>query len=125
LASTNRLGAAVVIVGLTLMAAGCGAKTINQLRADPAKYRNQSVTVQGTVDQSASVAGRGAYRIVDGDQDLWVVTSSGAPRKGARVSVTGRLQDGYDLGALAGVLKLPGAISSGLVLIESSHKARD
>ncbi len=125
MASTNRLGVVALIIGLTLIAAGCGARTINQLRADPAKYRNQTVTVQGTVDQSVSVAGRGAYRIVDREQDLWVVTSSGAPRKGARVSVTGRLQDGYDLGAFAGILKLPGGIESGLVLIESSHKARD
>jgi hypothetical protein len=125
LPSTNRPGAAALILALVLATAGCGAKTINQLRADPAKYRNQSVTVQGTVDQSASVAGRGAYRIIDRDQHLWVVTSSGAPRKGARVSVTGRLQDGYDLGALAGILKLPGGIESGLVLMESSHKARD
>jgi hypothetical protein len=112
-------------MGLTLMTAACGGTTINQLRADPAKYRNQSVTVQGTVDQSVSAVGRGVYRIVDGDQDLWVVTSSGAPRKGARVSVTGRLQDGYDFGAFGGLLKLPSALESGLVLIESSHKARD
>ena len=123
--STNRLGTAALIIGLALMAAGCGPKTINQVRANPAKYRNQSITVQGTVDQSVSIAGRGAYRIVDGDQGLWVVTSSGAPRKGARVSVTGRLQDGYDLSAFGGLLKLPGSIESGLVLIESSHKARD
>jgi hypothetical protein len=122
--STKQLAAALIL-GVALITAGCGTTTINQLRADPAKYRNQSVTVQGTVDQSVSVAGRGAYRLVDGDQDLWVITSSGAPRKGARVDVTGRLQDGYDLSAFGGLLKLPGAIESGLVLIESSHKARD
>jgi hypothetical protein len=40
------------------------------------------------------------------------------------VDVTGRLQDGYDLGAFGSVLKLPGSLQSGLVLIESSHKAR-
>ena len=44
--------------------------------ADPTKYRNESVTVRGTVDQSASVMGRGAYRITDGDQGLWVVTAA-------------------------------------------------
>jgi len=122
--STKTLGAAALI-GLTLVAAACGPLTVNQVRADPAKYRNRSVTVQGTVDQSVSIVGRGAYRIVDGDQGLWVVTSSGAPRKGARVSVTGRLQDGYDLSAFGGPLKLPGSIESGLVLVESSHKARN
>ena len=91
--------------------------------ADPAKYRNESVTVRGTVDQSASVMGRGAYRLTDGEQGLWVVTSSGAPRKGARVDVTGRLQDGYDLSAFGSAIKLPGSLQSGLVLIESSHRA--
>ena len=120
----RRFGAGLV-VGLTLVAAGCATKSINQLLADPAKYRNESVTVRGTVDQSASVMGKGAYRITDGDQGLWVVTSSGAPRKGARVDVTGRLQDGYDLSAFGSAIKLPGSLQSGLVLIESSHKAHD
>ena len=118
-----KVGAGLVL-GTTLLLVGC-ATSINQLLADPAKYRNRSVTVRGTVDQSASVMGRGAYRITDGDQGLWVVTSSGAPRKGARVNVTGRLQDGYDLSAFGNVIKLPGSLQSGLVLVESSHNARD
>jgi len=120
----RRIGAGLV-VGLTLAAAGCATKSINQVLADPAKYRNESVTVRGTVDQSASVMGKGAYRITDGDQSLWVVTGSGAPRKGARVDVTGRIQDGYDLSTFGSAIKLPGSLQSGLVLIESSHKARD
>ena len=107
------------------MAAGCGAKSINQVLADPAKYRNQTVTVHGTVDESASVLGRGAYRITDDGQNLWVVTSGGAPRKGARVNVTGHLQEGYDLSGLGNIIKLPGAVQSGLVLVEESHKAKD
>jgi hypothetical protein len=118
----RRIGTGLVF-GLTLLAAGCGARSVNQVLADPAKYRNESVTVRGTVDQSASLMGKGAYRITDGDQGLWVVTSGGAPRKGARVDVTGRLQDGYDLSAFGSVIKLPRTIQSGLVLVESSHKA--
>lgn len=113
------------LVLATVMLAGCGAKSINQVLADPTKYRNGSVTVRGTVAESASVMGRGAYRITDGDQGLWVVTTSGAPRKGARVDVTGRLQDGYDLSAFGRILKLPETLQNGLVLIESSHRARD
>jgi hypothetical protein len=109
----------------TILVAGCGARSINQVLADPAKFRNSPVTVKGTVAESASIMGRGAYRITDGDQSLWVVTTSGAPRTGARVDVTGRLQDGYDLSAFGRVLKLPESLKSGLVLIESSHKARD
>jgi hypothetical protein len=106
-------------------AAGCGATTINQVLTDPARYRNETVTVRGTVDESVSVLGRGAYRITDGDQGLWVVTSGGAPRKGARVDVSGRVQEGYDLSGFGSVLKLPGSLQSGVVLVESSRKARD
>jgi len=113
------------VLAVTFFAVGCGAKQMNDLLADPGKYRDRSVTVRGTVDQSASVMGRGAYRLVDGEQGLWVVSTGSAPRKGARVDVTGRLQDGYDLSAFGGVLRLPPSLQSGLVLVESSHKARN
>ena len=119
---TRFLGAGLFFA-LALGVTGCGARSINDLIADPAKYRNRSVTVGGTVEQSASLLGRGAYLIADRGQTLWVVTTGGAPRQGARVKVTGRLQDGYDLGVLANVIKLPGSLKSGLVLLESSHKA--
>ena len=122
--SKHRWGIALVMAA-AVAAAGCGAITINKVLADPGKYRNDRVTVPGTVTESASVLGRGAYRISDGDQSLWVMTDRGAPRKGARVSVTGRVQEGYDLGFLGNVIKLPGSMQSGVVLIESSHKARD
>jgi hypothetical protein len=117
--------ARALVVLTTIFMTGCGAKSINQVIADPAKYRSGPVTVKGTVAESASIMGRGAYRITDGDQSLWVVTTGGAPRKGARVDVTGRLEDGYDLSAFGGVIKLPESLQTGLVLIESSHKARD
>jgi hypothetical protein len=119
----HRLGIALVVV-LAMAAAGCAATTINKVLADPGKYRNDRVTVPGTVAESVSVLGKGAYRLTDGDQSLWVITTGGAPRKGARVNTTGRVQEGYDLGFLGNVLKLPGSIQSGVVLIESSHKAR-
>jgi len=115
----------VLVAIAVVMATGCGARSINQVLADPAKYRNADVTVKGTVAESASIMGRGAYRITDGDQGLWVVTTGGAPRTGARVKVTGRLQDGYDLSAFGRVLKLPESLKSGVVLIERSHEARD
>ena len=102
-----------LVVLTTLVMVGCGARSINQVIADPGKYRTGTVTVKGTVAESASIMGRGAYRITDGDQSLWVVTSGGAPRTGARVDVTGRLQDGYDLSAFGRVIKLPESLQSG------------
>jgi hypothetical protein len=119
---TARALRATTLLVLAVAFAACGAKTIRDVLADPARYRNQSVTVRGTVDQSVSIVGRGIYRITDGDQSLWVVTNTGAPRKGARVDVTGRIQEGFDL---SGFGNLPGILQGGVVLVESSHRVRD
>lgn len=113
-----------LVVLVTVLLAGCGAKSINDVLANPSRYTNGTITVRGTVADSASVLGRGAFRLVDGNQGLWVVTTSGAPRTGARVNVTGQLHDGYDLSAFGGALKLPESLRSGLVLVASSYDAR-
>ncbi len=106
----RRWGIGLVLVG-AVMAADCAATSINQVLADPGKYRNDTITVRGTVTESAS--------------GLWVISNGGAPRKGARVNVTGRVQEGYDLSGFGRMINLPGSLQSGVVLIESSHKARD
>ncbi len=121
---TRRHGIALVFA-LAVSAAACGGVSINKVLADPGRYRNNEITVPGTVTETVSVLGRGAYRLSDGDQSLWVITTSGAPRKGARVKVTGHVQEGYDLGFLGTVIKLPESVKSGVVLVESSHRARD
>jgi hypothetical protein len=121
---TSRFFSAALILAAVLTG-GCGVRSVNDLLADPGKYRDRSVTVRGTVAEGVSIMGRGAYRIVDRDQGIWVVTKTGTPRQGARVDVTGRLEDGYDLSAFGGRLRVPGSMQNGLVLVETSHKARN
>ncbi|MBN1566276.1 MAG: OB-fold nucleic acid binding domain-containing protein [Acidobacteria bacterium] len=110
-----------VVALWTLAMAGCDQKTINDIRAEPSRYANKQVTIVGTVTSSYSVLGKGAYEIEDGTGKLWIVSDKGVPREGAKVGVKGTIRDGYNLGSL---IKLPEAVSSGLVMIESSHKAR-
>jgi hypothetical protein len=110
----------VAIMGCLIMA-GCEQKTINDIKADPSLYANKEVAITGTVTRSVSLLGKGAYEIEDGTGKLWVVSKSGVPREGAKIIVKGKIQDGFNLGAL---VKLPEPISSGLVMIESAHKAR-
>jgi len=114
-----------VLVGAVLATAlvmiGCEQKTINEIRANPSKYANKEVSVAGNVTRSYSVLGRGAYEVDDGTGKLWIVSEKGVPREGARVVVKGTIRDGYNLG---GLIKLPEAVSSGLVMIESEHKAK-
>ena len=76
--------------------------------------------MRGTVVQSYSILGRGAYQVDDGTGKLWVVSDKGVPRKGSRVGVRGHIQDGFDLGSL---VKLPEAVSHGVVMIENEHRA--
>ncbi len=112
------LAAAVLWI---LAMTGCEQKTINEIRADPARYANKDVSVVGTVTRSYSLLGRGAYEVEDGTGKLWVVSDKGVPREGARVGVKGTIRDGFNLGS---IVKLPEAISSGLVMIEKEHKAK-
>ncbi|TAK12578.1 MAG: hypothetical protein EPO35_11255 [Acidobacteria bacterium] len=114
-----------VIAGvLLLLAAGCATKTINHVLADPSRYRNGEVRLKGTVVDSYSIAARGAYQLSDGTGRLWIISSHGVPRTGASVKVTGRIREGANLGNAGGRLNLPPGVASGVVMIESSHKAK-
>lgn len=112
------VGAGVLALALT---SACASSTINKVLSDPSHYRNRDVRLSGSVVDSYSFANRGVYRIGDETGDLWVVSDRGVPRKGARVSVKGRIQEGFNVGSLLDRIALPAGIGSGLVLIEASH----
>jgi hypothetical protein len=114
----------IALAVVTVFSTACASRSINQVLADPGRYANKQVTVSGSVVDSYSVVGRGAYQLEDKSGRLWVVSDSGVPRKGARVSVKGTVREGFSLGAVGDSIKLPPAIGSGLVLMESSHKAK-
>ena len=121
------IGNAMPVALALALLGGCASKTVNDVLADPAKYRNKEVSITGDVVESVSITGRGFYQIEDATGRLWVFSDKGVPRKGARVKVKGTVRDGFDLGPFVGVLDLPEAIKerveSGLLLVESSHQA--
>lgn len=119
--SISRIGTLAGAV-LVVMSLGCGVKTINHIMADPSRYADKEVKIEGTVTESYSVIGKGAYQVDDGTGRLWIVSTRGVPRKGARVQTKGKVKDGFNIGS---VVKLPKELSSGLVMVESSHKAKD
>lgn len=122
---TVHLALLTILVAGALTSAACAStRTINQLLADPARYRDDTVQLSGEVVDSYSVANRGAYQIDDGTGRLWVVSEHGVPRKSARVTVKGKVQEGFNFGSLGDLIKLPAGIAAGMVLLESSHKAK-
>ena len=108
-------------------AVGCAQKTINDVLADPYRYREKNVSLTGDVVESYSLTGKGFYRIEDSTGRLWVFSTRGVPRKGARVNVKGKIYDGFDATSIGEFVKLPDAIQerieSGLLLLEDSHEA--
>jgi hypothetical protein len=106
------------VLALTLVACRT---TINQVLAEPGRYADKEVTVGGEVVKSVSLLGRGAYQLDDGTGRLWVVTKKGAPRQGARVAVKGRVRDVVNLGE---IVPLPPEVASGLVMVETEHRAQ-
>jgi hypothetical protein len=115
----------VFLVLTVLFLPGCEQKTISHILVDPHRYANQEVGVVGKVVRSYSVLGHGAYEVDDGTGTLWVISSTGVPREGARVGVKGTIRDGFNLGELGPILKLPESVRSGVVMIESEHKVKD
>jgi len=116
---------ALLVLAMTAMAStACASRTINQLLADPGRYRNREVKLSGSVVDSYSVLGNGAYQLDDSTGRLWIVSSRGVPRQGASVTVKGTVREGFNFGSLGDRLKLPPAASAGVVLMESSHKAK-
>ena len=115
-----RAALAGLLAVLSFVLVACEERKINDILAEPTRYANREVGLRGTVMQSYSILGRGAYQIEDGTGKLWVISDRGVPRKGARVGVRGHVRDGFDLGSL---VKLPAAIGHGLVLIETGHRA--
>jgi len=117
-----RLLMILLLTPLVLVLTGCEQKSINEILADPQRYANRDVGVTGNVVRSVSVLGKGAYQVDDGTGKLWVISDKGVPREGARIGVKGKIRDGFNLG---GLVKLPDVVSSGMVMIESDHRARN
>ncbi|MCI0350527.1 MAG: hypothetical protein L0Z53_13975 [Acidobacteriales bacterium] len=118
----SKLLLAVLLAPLMLILVGCEQKTINQILAEPQRYANRDVGITGNVIRSFSVLGAGAYQVDDGTGKLWVVAKNNVPREGSRVGVKGKIQDGFNLG---GLVKLPEVVRSGMVMVESDHRAKN
>ena len=117
-------GMKTLLVLVALASAACAARSVNDILVDPSRYRDREVRVSGSVVESYSFADRGAYRIGDQSGELWVVSDRGVPRKGARVIVKGTIREGFNLGSFGDRITLPAGLGTGLVLMESSHKAQ-
>ena len=114
---------ALVLMLISALTLAACATSVNRILADPLKYRDREVTVAGRVVDSVSLVGRGAFRLEDRSGSLWVISDVGVPRTGARVKVTGRIQDTFDFSIFGGRIGVPGRFGSGLVMRATRTRA--
>ena len=96
----SRIAHAILLVGGILLLAGCPTRTsIAKINRDPGRYVGKEVTVAGRVTGSFGALGSGIFQINDGTGDMWVYSQSyGVPSNGAKVAVTGRIEQGFSFG---------------------------
>ncbi len=93
--TASRLSLALVAA---LLITGCAARGVRiaELKDQPAKYDNKSVSVTGTVTRSWGIplVPFQLYNVDDGSGEITVVSNSGrTPTTGARVKVKGKISE--------------------------------
>ena len=95
-----RLGA-ILVAGAALT--GCATSaTIQQIRTDPGRYQNRSVSVSGTVSSSAGspLLPVQFYTLSDGTGEINVLArSTDTPAKGAHLRVKGKVNQVASFGS--------------------------
>ena len=92
-----------VILAAGLLAAGCAARQVRiaELKDQPTRYNNKSVRVTGMVTNSFGIllVPFQLYNVDDGSGEISVISrSGGAPARGTRITVTGKLSEVAVLG---------------------------
>jgi hypothetical protein len=89
----------VLVAVAILLLAGCPPHvSIAKLNQDPGRYAGKEITIAGQVTDSFGALGRGVFQIDDGTGTMWVLAGQyGVPASGAKVAVTGHIEQGFTL----------------------------
>jgi len=87
----------VLLVMAALLLSACGTVKIGRINADPTRYANRTVRVEGRVTNAVGALGTGGYQIDEGTGKIYVISSSGVPSKGSAVQVRGRVTSGINV----------------------------
>jgi hypothetical protein len=88
--------ALALVTSLSACASFLGSRSISELQANPGRYVDRNVTVEGIVTSSWGIpmVPFKAYRVSDGSGEMLVLSdNSRLPSKGARVRVRGEVEE--------------------------------
>ncbi|MBC7925262.1 MAG: hypothetical protein H7039_06350 [Bryobacteraceae bacterium] len=103
-----------LLLAAALVLSGCGTVRINRILADPSRYHNRSVAVEGRVTSVIGALNMGLYEVDDGTGKIFVVSTRGVPTRDVRVKVDGTVQPGVNIMGR----------SLGTSIRESGHRVR-
>jgi hypothetical protein len=83
-----------------LLLAGCPHKeSIAKINQDPARFAGKEISIAGQVTDSFGAMGTGVFQLDDGTGTMWVYSKGyGVPGGGAKVAVTGVIEQGFAFG---------------------------
>jgi hypothetical protein len=98
----------VILLLSTVFLLACPTRAkIADINRDPGKYQGKEISVAGKVCDAFGALGTGVFQIDDGTGRLWVFSQDyGVPGSGAKVAVTGRLEQGFSFGGRSFALAL-------------------
>ncbi len=96
---TFKLVLAFVLTAGMLLLTGCPTARIADINHDPGRFSGKNVSIHGTVSDSFGALGNGVFQVDDGSGRIWVFSQNyGVPGSGSKVSVTGRVEQGFAFG---------------------------
>jgi hypothetical protein len=83
-----------------LLLAGCPHhENIAEINQDPARFAGKEISIAGRVTDSFGAMGTGVFQVDDGTGTIWVYSKGyGVPGGGAKVAVTGVIEQGFAFG---------------------------
>lgn len=90
----------LMILAAILCLAGCPTSTtIADINKDPGRFAGKEVMIKGTASNSFGALGNGVFQVDDGTGTIWVYSQKfGVPGAGAKVAVTGNVEQGFSFG---------------------------
>jgi hypothetical protein len=91
----------ILLLGMaSVLLAGCPHhESIAKINQDPARFAGKQISIAGQVTDSFGAAGSGVFQIDDGTGTMWVFSKGyGVPGGGAKLAVTGVIQQGFAFG---------------------------
>ena len=90
---------ALLLLTLGFLIHGCVATKIATIQQNIDLYKDQQISIRGTVTETLTVPGVkiGVYQIKDSSGQIWVVSSGQIPKRGETVQVKGTVSTGIEV----------------------------